>query len=105
MNQKIEIKIHEFWKLRNKGEKYWKKLIKESFVIAKKKGLKLKIANGPTIFEEGDIIVYNNQNLYDDSLLNLVKSDFPSLYRKYHNTLREYKKLKEDLARDYNSFK
>jgi len=102
----VHKKLAEFINLKHRCQRYWKRLIKESLKTAKERDLEIRIGEGPLVFEEGKINVFNTEDeLYDENLLKLSKTHLPGLYFRFKRDYAKYQKVKKELReiRDYFS--
>ena len=97
----LEKRIAEYWKLKNKLERYWKRLLIESNNIALEQGLTVIVSNKRMRQGPNEIIVFENQEgLYDDELLRLSKDKFPSLYRRFYQGVERHGQILVDLEKE-----
>lgn len=75
--------------------KYQNMLVRKGMIIAKEKGLELKIVNTPLNFQnENTIHIYENEEGADTrKLIDLAKETNASLYRKYNTCLTRFNEL------------
>ena len=91
-------RLSEIRTLKHRVKRYWTRLTKEALKVAKHQGLEMRIAQGPTVYDPSEVIVfYNCGNLRDDNLLKLAKPSYPSLYRRYKEGLERYAELRHIL--------
>ena len=93
----LDYKTREMSKLGNRIHRYKRRLLKEAFrkaanakinVVLPKDHLFLYESDDSKIFLRKDY----DKNIDIDPLLNLVKDDFPSLYRRYYSAVQKYEK-------------
>jgi len=98
-------KTRELCNLRNRVQRYWKRLATESIKIAKEKGIESEIIDLDNLnetvflpFGSKTIPLYQNGDVInEDILLKLAKPKFPALYRKCHEGKEKYGKGLDEL--------
>jgi hypothetical protein len=87
-------KTRELYTMQNRLHRYWKRLVAESFLAAREKGLDIFVNDMPDTALTGG---YNAIYIYEkgeyvnaDELIELSKSRTPSLYRKYMQGKEKY---------------
>ena len=105
----IERKTKELYSLKHRLEKYWKKLLQESFRVARERGIKSEILDleniGPEIFIDNSrtIPIYKNGKAVDaDAFLKLASQTYPSLYRRYKQEKEQYERGLNELEKMLN---
>lgn len=96
-------------KLRNRYNRYWKKLIGEALKFGLERGVEIYVIEPDSSIPVGDekiaICVNENGEIVDDSgLSSLVRREFPSLWRRYHKTTKEYREELDCLRRLYYNY-
>jgi len=100
---KLVYKSREVNRLRNRIQRYKHRLLKETFTKARDKDIKI-IEYELILLDEIDdscILIHKdyNGNVDIEPILNLVKQEFSSLYRRYHESIKrfdiEYDRLEE----------
>jgi len=102
--EQIEHKINEYRTLTNRLRRYWKRLMKESLQIAKERGLEI-YATEHEIYPIYDIVIKKrgDEILDDSELLQLSKTKYSSLHRRYFQGLKKHKNLTEELEKIHDS--
>lgn len=95
--QEISRKTRELYTLRNRVHRYWKRLVEISSKIAKEKGIEVIMTEtlegqiNSVLTNPQAVQVYKNGELVNaNELIELSKTTAPSLYRKYHESLKTY---------------
>tara|TARA_Y100000310_G_C20613104_1_gene779090 strand:- start:415 stop:1197 length:783 start_codon:yes stop_codon:yes gene_type:complete len=83
----LEVKLFEVYKLRNKIDKYSRKLIFEGFNFASKNSLDLSIEQ------------ISEKYVDAEPLINMTKDEFPTLFRKYNLLKDRYFNLLEEIEK------
>jgi len=100
---KLKYKAREVNTLRNRVQRYKKKLLKEAFTIAKEKGIEIYLNNIENITSSVIILKKDQEgNINTDPIIELSRKNLPSLYRRYHESKtrfdQEYTKLEDMVA-------
>ncbi len=108
LTEKIKRKTHELYNLKHRLKRYWKKLLAESFRVAKERGIKSEIIDlenlSSDIFLESSVIsIYKNGKAVDaDNFLKLSYQKYPSLYRRYRQGKGKYERGLNELEKMMN---
>jgi hypothetical protein len=101
--REIRRKVLECKNLQGRLNRYWGKLVKESLKKAQRENIETVISERGEVGEEkGVVIIRSGEEVDVSELIRLVKNDYPSLYRRYHEGLSKYKLLRAQLRQIYN---
>ena len=95
--EELSTKLAEFRSLKNRLNRYWSKLVKESLVIAKNKGLEVVVSDSETLTSSDIVIKRNGEKVDVSELIELARKNLPSLYRRYYRDLERYSQLHTQL--------
>jgi len=95
--EEVDRKLREYRTLTNRLNRYWKKLVVESLRTARDLGLVTGATQLPFYYPYDITIKRNGDDVDVTELLELAKSRFPSLHRRYEDGMTRHRTLRSEL--------